>query len=205
MLALCAMAAFVTASAQTIPADADFRVGKLNNGLTYYLCHNSNPAGCAEFYIAHNVGALQEEDNQNGLAHFLEHMAFNGTKNYPDKGLLEFLAAEGVRFGYNVNAYTAKTETVYNLSNVPLVRDSFIDSVLMVLHDWSCDISCEQQALDDERGVISEEWRLGDDSRSRMALQQTKLIYRGSKQAERNVIGTLEVINGFKRQEILDF
>ena len=191
--------------AQAIPADPDIKVGKLDNGMTYYLCHNANPAGTAEFYIAHNVGALQEEDNQNGLAHFLEHMAFNGTRHYPEKRILEFLADEGVRFGYNVNAYTAKTETVYNLSNVPLVRDSFIDSVLMVLRDWSCDISCEQQALDDERGVISEEWRLGDDSRSRMAEQQTALIYKGSKQTKRNVIGTLEVINGFKRDEILDF
>lgn len=190
---------------QPIASDPEFKVGKLGNGLTYYLCHNEIPAGTAEFYIAHNVGALQEDDNQNGLAHFLEHMAFNGTRHYPDKRILEFLADEGVRFGYNVNAFTSKTETVYNLSNVPLVRDSFIDSVLMVLRDWSCDISCEQKALDDERGVISEEWRLGDDSRSRMANQQTNMIYRGSKQAERNVIGTLEVINGFKRQEILDF
>ena len=190
---------------QPIASDPEFKVGKLSNGLTYYLCHNEIPAGTAEFYIAHNVGALQEEDNQNGLAHFLEHMAFNGTRHYPDKRILEFLADEGVRFGYNVNAFTSKTETVYNLSNVPLVREGFIDSVLMVLRDWSCDISCEQKALDDERGVISEEWRLGDDSRSRMANQQTNLIYRGSKQAERNVIGTLEVINGFKRQEILDF
>ncbi|MBP5505973.1 MAG: insulinase family protein [Bacteroidales bacterium] len=205
MLLLCALAVVTAAGAQTIPADSDILTGKLANGMTYYLCHNANPAGCAEFYIAHNVGALQEEDNQNGLAHFLEHMAFNGTKHYPEKGILEFLATEGVRFGYNVNAYTAKTETVYNLSNVPLVRDSFIDSVLMVLHDWSCDISCEQQALDDERGVISEEWRLGNDTRSRMARQQSALIYKDSKQAERTVIGTLEVINGFKREEILDF
>ena len=191
--------------AQPIPDDPDFKAGHLDNGMSYFLCHNANPAGCAEFYIAHHVGALQEEDNQNGLAHFLEHMAFNGTKHYPDKGILDFLAREGVRFGYNVNAYTARTETVYNLSDVPLVRDSFLDSVLMVLHDWSCDISCEQQALDEERGVISEEWRLGQDSRSRMALQQSQLIYKDSKQADRTVIGTLEVINGFKREEILDF
>ena len=205
LFSLLALSFLWSAGAQPIPADPDFRLGRLGNGMTYYLCHNELPAGCAEFYIAHNVGALQEEDNQNGLAHFLEHMAFNGTKHYPDKGILDFLAKEGVRFGYNVNAYTAKTETVYNLSQVPLVRGSFVDSVLMVLHDWSCDISCEQQALDDERGVISEEWRLSQDSRSRMALQQTNLIYKGSKQAERSVIGTLEVINGFKREEILDF
>ncbi len=196
----------LAAAAQAIPVDPEFRVGRLDNGMTYYLCHNEHPVGCADFYIAHNVGALQEEDSQNGLAHFLEHMAFNGTKHYPAKGLLEFLAKDGVRFGYNVNAYTSRNETVYNISSVPLVRDSFIDSVLLVLHDWSCDISCEQQALDDERGVISEEWRLRDaDTRYAMMMQQNALIYKGSKQAERSVIGTLEIINGFKRQEILDF
>ena len=205
----CILAAVLFAAqavfAQIIPDDPEFRTGKLANGMSYYLCHNEKPEGCAEFYIAHNVGALQEEDNQNGLAHFLEHMAFNGTRHYPGKGILDFLAKEGVRFGYNVNAYTSRTETVYNLSKVPLVRDSFVDSVLMVLHDWSCDISCEQQALDDERGVISEEWRFRNDPRSRMANKQSALIYKGSKYAVRDVIGTLEVINGFERHEILDF
>lgn len=188
-----------------IADDSDFKVGRLDNGMTYYILRNANPEGCADFYIVHNVGALQEEDNQDGLAHFLEHMAFNGTKHYPDKELLGFLAKEGVRFGYNVNAYTARTETVYNLSSIPLVRESFVDSVLMVLHDWSCDISCEQDALDAERGVISEEWRRRDDQRSRMATRQNKLIFKGGKQEKRFVIGTLDVINGFKRQEILDF
>ena len=197
---------FLTAvSAQTIPDGTDFLKGSLDNGLTYYVCHNELPAGCADFYIVHNVGALQEEDNQDGLAHFLEHMAFNGTRHFPEKGILDFLAKEGVRFGYNVNAYTTKTETVYHLSEVPLVRESFVDSVLLVLHDWSCDISCEQKALDEERGVISEEWRLRDDSRTRMAQKQTALFYNGSKHTKRSVIGSLEVINGFKREEILDF
>ena len=202
LLALCLL---WNAGAQPIAADSEFRVGRLDNGLTYYLCHNELPADCADFYIAHNVGALQEEDNQNGLAHFLEHMAFNGTRHYPGKGIVEFLARDGVRFGYNVNAYTTRNETVYNISSVPLVRSSFVDSVLLVLHDWSCDISCEQQALDDERGVISEEWRLRDDSRTRINNLQNGLIYKGSKQPERTVIGSYEVINGFKREEILDF
>lgn len=193
-------------NAQTpLSGDSETIKGKLDNGLTYYIRHNSNPEGCADFYIVHNVGALQEEDNQNGLAHFLEHMAFNGTRHYPQKGILEFLSKEGVRFGYNVNAYTSKTETVYNLSDIPLVRESFVDSVLMILHDWSCDISCEQQELDNERGVISEEWRRRDDSRTRMAMKQNALIYKGAKHTQRSVIGTLEVINGFKRNEIIDF
>lgn len=195
----------IAATAQAIPADPCFRVGRLENGMTYYLSHNAKPAGCAEFYIAHHVGALQEDDNQNGLAHFLEHMAFNGTRHFPDKAMLNFLARDGVRFGYNVNAYTSRHETVYNISAVPLVRESFVDSVLLVLHDWSCDISCEQKALDDERGVISEEWRLRDEPRYRMTCLQNELIYKGSKYPERTVLGTLEVINGFKRKEILDF
>lgn len=186
-------------------AAQDFRVGRLDNGMTYYLCHNENAPACADFYIAHNVGALQEEDNQNGLAHFLEHMAFNGTRNFPGKGILDFLAREGVRFGYNVNAYTSRNETVYNISKVPLVRESFVDSVLLVLHDWSCDISCEQQALDDERGVISEEWRLRDEPRYRMMCRQNDLLYKGAKHTNRTVLGTYEVINNFKREEILDF
>ena len=200
LLALCA-----TASAQYIPDDPAFRVGRLENGLTYYLYHNENPAGVAEFYIIHNVGALQEEDNQDGLAHFLEHMAFNGTRHYPGKELLNFLARDGVRFGYNVNAYTGRHETVYNVSAVPLARESFVDSVLMILHDWSCDISCEQADLDAERGVISEEWRLRDEPRYRMMCRQTELVYKGAKHPKRTVIGSYDVINGFKRNEILDF
>ena len=123
-----------------IPQDKDVVIGRLENGMTYYIWHNEKPKGCADFYIVHNVGALQEEDNQNGLAHFLEHMAFNGTKHFPDKELFGFLSKEGVRFGANINAYTSRNETVYNLSSIPLVRESFIDSVLLVLHDWSTDI-----------------------------------------------------------------
>lgn len=206
MLFACIITCSISLNAQQrLQDDPEIKVGKLENGLTYYLRHNENPKGCADFYIAHNVGALQEEDNQNGLAHFLEHMAFNGTKHYPEKQLLEFLAKDGVRFGYNVNAYTSRFETVYNLSDIPLQRESFVDSVMLILHDWSCNISCEQDALDAERGVISEEWRRRDEVRARMAMAQTNLIYKGAKHTERNVLGTLEIINGFKREEILDF
>lgn len=190
---------------ERIPDDPHTTIGKLENGLTYYLRHNTENKGCADFYIIHNVGSLQEEDNQNGLAHFLEHMAFNGTERYPDKTILNFLEKNGVRFGYNVNAYTNRTETVYNISAVPQARESFVDSVLFVLHDWSCAISCEEEALDAERGVISEEWRRKDEPRALMADLQNTLIYKGAKHAKRNVLGTLEIINGFERQEILDF
>jgi zinc protease len=203
LLAILAMPAMK--AQETIQNDPETTIGRLENGLTYYLRHNTENKGCADFYIIHNVGALQEEDNQNGLAHFLEHMAFNGTERYPDKTILNFLEKDGVRFGYNVNAYTSRTETVYNISAVPQVRESFVDSVLFVLHDWSCAISCEQDALDAERGVISEEWRRKDEPRALVADLQNKIIYKGAKHAERNVLGTLEIINGFERQEILDF
>lgn len=202
---LTALAATGAKAQERIPDDPHTTIGKLENGLTYYLRHNTENKGCADFYIIHNVGALQEEDNQNGLAHFLEHMAFNGTERYPDKTILNFLEKDGVRFGYNVNAYTSRTETVYNISSVPLVRETFVDSVLFVLHDWSCAISCEQDALDAERGVISEEWRRKDEPRALVADLQNKLIYKGAKHTKRNVLGTLEIINGFERQDILDF
>lgn len=190
---------------EAIPSDSKTIIGRLENGMTYYIRPNASKEGKADFHIVHNVGALQEEDNQNGLAHFLEHMAFNGTRHFPDKQIFPFLASEGVRFGYNINAYTSRYETVYYLTSVPLVRESFTDSVLTVIRDWSCDISCEGPALDAERGVISEEWRRRDDTRTRMALKQNALLYKGSKHTERTVLGTLEVINGFKRSEILDF
>ena len=205
LLILAAALMQLVAQAQTIKEDPQLVKGKLDNGLTYYIRHSEKPKGCADFYIAHAVGALQENDNQNGLAHFLEHMAFNGTKHYPEKGVLEFLAKEGVRFGYNINAFTARKQTVYNISSVPLVRDSFVDSVLLVLHDWSGDISCTQQAIDDERGVISEEWRRRDNLKQRIFEQQAALMYNGSLHSKRSVIGTLEIINGFKREELLDF
>lgn len=190
---------------QTISQDKEIKIGKLSNGMTYYIKHNSNPKGRGEFFIAHNVGALQEKPEQNGLAHFLEHMAFNGTKNFPKKSMLEYLNKIGVRFGYNVNAYTSKERTVYNISNVPLDRESVIDSVLLMLHDWSYYISCEQEEIDKERGVIREEWRLGDDARSRMIKATYKLQYRGSKYADRDVIGDTAVINNFKRETLIDF
>ena len=144
---------------EKMPLDGEVRVGRLDNGMTYYIRHYDNPRQRADFFIAHDVGALQEEDDQNGLAHFLEHMAFNGTKHFPGKGILNYLAANGVRFGYNVNAYTSRDRTVYNVSNVPLVREGLVDSLLLILHDWSYYIACEPGEIESERGVIREEWQ----------------------------------------------
>ena len=190
-LSLLGLVCTARAQQNSIPADESTIIGKLENGMTYYVRPTANAEGKADFYIVHNVGALQEEARQNGLAHFLEHMAFNGTKNYPDKTMFPFLEAEGVRFGANINAYTSRYETVYHVNSAPVARDSFVDSVLTLLRDWSCDISCEQDALDAERGVISEEWRRRDDTRTRMALKKINLLYKGSLQPERSVVGTL--------------
>lgn len=149
--------------AAKLPADNNYKIGKLENGLTYYIRNAKNPAGRAEFFIVHNVGSLQENDNQRGLAHFLEHMAFNGTKNFPKKLLLEYFAGIGVKFGANINAYTSMERTVYNISAVPVQRSVVIDSALLALHDWSHYISCEPAEIEAERGVVREEWRRGDD------------------------------------------
>ena len=127
---------------QMPPLDPKVRTGVLENGMHYYIRANKLPEKRGEFYIAHNVGAILEDDDQNGLAHFTEHMAFNGTANFPKKGILDYLATIGVKFGTNVNASTGLERTVYNLSNVPLWREGVIDTALLILHDWSNYISC---------------------------------------------------------------
>ncbi|MBV5281993.1 MAG: insulinase family protein [Paludibacter sp.] len=193
------------ASAQPIPVDTKVRWGKLDNGLTYYIRANQKPKDRAEFYIAQNVGAILEMDNQNGLAHFLEHMAFNGTKNYPGKGIINYFESIGVKFGSNINAYTAQDETVYNLSDVPTTRDGIIDSALLVLHDWSSFITLDGKEIDDERGVIREEWRQGAGPERRMWKESSKLKYPGSQYAKRDVIGDTAIINNFTHQTIRDY
>lgn len=204
ILLLCIFA-YTIYGQKAIPVDPKVRIGKLDNGLTYYIRHNETPKNRAEFFIAHNVGALQEEDNQDGLAHFLEHLAFNGLKHFPKKSMLEYTEKNGIKFGYDVNAYTSKTHTVYNISNVPLNRESLTDSILLVLHDWSYYILCEPEEIEAERGVIREEWRRGDNSRSRIMDKQNQLTYKGSKYAERTVIGDFDIINNFERQTLIDF
>lgn len=190
---------------QPLPIDPKVRYGKLDNGLTYYIRANKEPKQRADFYIAQNVGAILENDDQNGLAHFLEHMAFNGTKNFPGKGIINYLEKVGVKFGADINAHTALDETVYNLSDVPTVRDGIVDSALLVLHDWSGFISLEDTEIDAERGVIREEWRQGAGAERRMWKESNKLKYPGSKYAIRDVIGDTAIINNFNHKTIRDF
>lgn len=192
-------------ASQPLPVDPAVRMGVLPNGLTYYIRHNENPKGHCDFHIAQAVGAILEEDSQNGLAHFLEHMAFNGSTHFPGKALINYFESIGVTFGGGINAYTATDETVYRLSNVPTTREGMLDSALLVLHDWSCDLLLEDEEIDSERGVIREEWRTVLDARRRMYYGSIEAKYPSSKYAKRTVIGDTAVINNFKYQELRDY
>ena len=153
---------------QQFPIDNQVRYGVLPNGLTYYIRHNEEPKNRAEFHIAQKVGSILEEENQRGLAHFLEHMAFNGLEHFPGKQMLEYFQSIGLTFGGDINAYTSFDRTVYRLSNVPTEREAVLDSALLVLHDWSCAITLDEKEIDAERGVINEEWRTRGDANQRL-------------------------------------
>lgn len=182
---------------QPLPMDPKIRYGKLENGLTYYIRHNEEPKERSVFYIAQNVGAILEEDHQDGLAHFLEHMAFNGTKNFPGKGIINYFEKLGVKFGADINAGTGQDMTVYFFTNVPTVRESVIDTALLALHDWSGSITLNEKEIDNERGVIREEWRTGNNANRRMRRKSDELRYPGSQYAKRDIIGDTAVINNF--------
>lgn len=184
------------------PLDPNVKRGVLENGLTYYIRHNALPEKRADFYIAQKVGSMQEEDSQAGLAHFLEHMAFNGTTNYPGKSMLEYLQDSGLKFGANINAYTSFDETVYYVSQVPTSHVNLVDSVLLVLYDWSSGIALEESEIDSERGVIREEWRTRGGAQQRLWEKLLPIMFPDSKYANRMPIGDIDVINNFKPEEI---
>ena len=188
-----------------IPVDSAVRIGKLDNGLTYYIRHNEYPKGQADFYIAQKVGSIQEEDSQRGLAHFLEHMCFNGTKNFPGNELIGWLESVGVKFGQNLNAYTAVDKTVYNMCNVPVAREGVQDSCLLILHDWADDLLLDPEEIDKERGVIHEEWRQSNVGQMRILEQLLPVMYPDSKYAYRLPIGTMEVVDNFPHQALRDY
>ena len=188
-----------------IPTDPNVRIGKLDNGLTYYIRHNELPKERADFYIAQKVGSILEEDNQRGLAHFLEHMCFNGTTNFPGKGIINWLETIGVKFGQNLNAYTSIDETVYNINNVPVIRDGIVDSCLLILHDWANDLTLAEAEIDNERGVIHEEWRTGQGAMMRMYEQALPIAFEGSRYGHRLPIGTIEVIDNFPYKALRDY
>ncbi len=188
-----------------VPLDPEIKTGKLENGLTYFIRHNKEPEKRASFYFIQDVGALLENDNQNGLAHFLEHMAFNGTLHFPGKGIISSLEKHGVAFGTNINAYTGQDETIYNLSDVPVDSPGLMDSCLLAMYDWSHFISLDEKEIDAERPVITEEWRTRRDADFRMSKQYLPVLLKDSKYAIRDVIGDLEVIKNFSYDTIRKF
>ncbi|MDR0757854.1 MAG: insulinase family protein [Tannerella sp.] len=205
LISLIADNAFAQSSAiGKLPIDPKVRYGKLSNGMTYYIRHNEMPRERAEFYIVQNVGSMQEEENQRGLAHFLEHMAFNGTKNFPagTLGIKEYTERIGMRFGENLNAYTSFDETVYMLMNVPVARRETVDTCLLILHDWAAFLTLADSMIEKERGIIREEWRTRSDAQMRLWEQQLPRMYPGSRYANRLPVGTIDVINHFRPDEL---
>lgn len=188
-----------------VPVDKEVRIGKLDNGLTYYIRHNEYPKNQVDFYIAQKVGSILEEDNQRGLAHFLEHMCFNGTKNFPGNSMVKWLESVGVKFGYNLNAYTSIDETVYRISSVPTERIGVQDSCLMILSDWADGLLLEGKEIDEERSVIHEEWRSQLPPNMRIMEKLLPEIYPDSRYGHRLPIGTMEVVDNFPHQALRDY
>ncbi len=188
-----------------IENDPSVRTGKLPNGLTYYIKQNNWPEHRVNFYIAQRVGSLQEEESQRGLAHFLEHMAFNGTEHYPGNGVIDYTRTLGVEFGRDLNAYTSVDQTVYNINDVPSTRVSAIDSCLLILKDWSNGLLLQGEEIDKERGVIHEEWRVRSSAMQRMYERNLEKMYPGSKYGKRMPIGLMSVVDNFKYDEIRDY
>ncbi len=188
-----------------VTLDPKVRYGKLDNGMTYYIRSNDLPEDRADFYIVFNVGAILENDDQDGLAHLTEHMAFNGTKNFPKKGVLDFLERNGVAFGHNVNAFTSLDVTAYNLNDVPITDEAVVDSALLVIHDWSNYVSFEDEEIDAERKVVHEEWRTRRSADFRMMKELMPITYKGSKYAKRDVIGSLDVIDNCSYETLRSF
>ena len=192
---------------QPIPVDDAVRIGKLDCGLTYYIRHNDYPEHRVDFFLAQRVGSIQEEENQRGLAHFLEHMAFNGSEHFngEGKGIIDYTRSLGVAFGNNMNAMTGISETIYLITEVPSTRQSAIDSCLLILKDWSGGLLLTDEEIDKERGVIHEEWRLRRSANQRMLENNLETLYPGSKYGRRMPIGLMEIVDNFPYQALRDY
>lgn len=189
----------------TIPNDTAIVTGKLPNGLTYYVRHNNWPEHRVNFYIAQRVGSIQENDDQRGLAHFLEHMAFNGSEHYHGNSLIEYLRSIGVEFGADLNAYTSTDQTVYRICNVPSARTASLDSCMLVLKDWSNGLLLEADEIDKERGVIHDEWRQRSSAIMRILERQLPTLYPDSKYGQRLPIGKMEIVDNFKPEALRQY
>ncbi|HEY9543578.1 M16 family metallopeptidase [Prevotella sp.] len=196
-------------SAQTpdevIPMDPAVRVGKLENGLTYYIKHSTQAIGRANFYIVQKVGAMQEEDSQLGLAHFLEHMCFKGTKHFEGNRLISYCESLGLQFGTDLNATTRLDETFYQVCNVPIGRQSTLDSCLLILHDWAGALTLNETDINHERNVIYEEWRMRNSASKRLVEKNLPRLFPNSRYGQRTVMGSMDIVRSFKPNELRDY
>lgn len=191
--------------AQELIVDSCYVVGQLENGLKYYLRHNDCEPGRANFHLAIRVGSVQEDDGQNGLAHFLEHIAFDGSKHFGDGGIIKYCESIGVKFGENLNAHTFPEKTVFDIKNVPVARTTTVDSCLLILSDFGGNLELSQSAIEKERGVVTEEWRMRSDAWDRLGDELYPILVNGSKYGYRRPIGNMEVVNNFDRKELENF
>lgn len=207
IFATAAICISIAASAYNpLPVDPEVRTGRLENGLTYYIRHNERPKGQADMFLAQSVGSVNEEENQRGLAHFLEHMCFNGTENFPGNSLIDYLESIGVKFGANLNAYTSTDRTVYNICQIPAARTSSLDSCLLVIRDWSGRLLLNDKDIDEERGVIEGEWRQRNgQASSRLLEKAAPEIYPASRYGNRMPIGLMSVVRNFRPDELRDY
>jgi zinc protease len=187
-----------------LPLDKRITTGKLENGLTYFILPHKKPENRASIWLAVNAGSVLEDDDQRGLAHFVEHMAFNGTKRFPKTSLVDFIEKTGIRFGADLNAYTSFDETVYQLQ-VPTDKPELVDKGFTVLRDWAGDVSFEPDEVEKERGVVLEEWRLGRGASMRLFDKTAPIVFAGSKYPERLPIGKPEIIKGATRDAVVRF
>ena len=193
------------AQMSNIDLDKNVIYGTLDNGMRYYIRENAKPEQRAQFWLTVNAGAILEEDHQDGLAHFCEHMAFNGTKNFKKHEIINYLQRIGMKFGPEINAYTVFDQTNYMLQKVPIDTKENIDTSLMILYDWACNVSYESTEIDNERGVIHEEWRTRRNAGFRMRNQYEPVLFANSKYAERDIIGSLDVIDNCEYSAMRDF
>src|SRR6266571_3783252 len=209
LLALCVAGAqtqLVRAQALTdsMPVDPQITIGKFANGMRYYIRRNKKPEKRAELRLVVKAGSILEDDDQQGLAHLVEHMAFNGTKHFPKNDIISFLESIGMRFGADVNAFTSFDETVYILT-VPTDKPEVLDKALLVLEDWAHNLTFDPVETEKERGVVMEEWRLGRGAGMRMLQQIFPVILKDSRYADRLPIGKPEIIQNGKAERLKQF
>ena len=205
VLAILAIVQALAATENQLPYDSELRVGRLNNGMTYYIRHNEQPKGRAEFWLVQNTGSLVEEEDERGLAHFIEHIAFQGTRNFPDIDMVEILQNNGISYGKDINASTGFDDTRFQISNVPTNRVELLDTVLLMMRDLSCELNFDDRAIEEERGVVQEEWRMHADQTMRMYENTLPILLSGSRYAYRIPIGDMTVIRNVTRGKLLSF